>query len=100
MLFEAGLDQAAIKKEFGDVLGVVEAWCKKNDTKLMIREFWPGEHKKNLKKFGLAGFDFIRPESLSASDIGELVLAVGVKYLVDTRVLRIHIAKRPDDNVW
>ncbi len=97
MLFEAVVDEAGVKEVFGDVLPVVEAWCKKNDTGLMITDFCPGEHREGPRKFGLAGFTFLRPIHLVASDLGELISAVGVDYFVDSRVLRMHIAKRPVD---
>ncbi len=97
MLFEDYVDKIGVQRVFGDVLPVIEAWCKKNNTKLMVSEFWPGEHKTKVEEFGLAWFDFIRPISLMASDIGELLDAVYPKYFVDIRVKRIHIGKRTED---
>ncbi len=95
MLFESWVDEVGLKKDFGDVLGVVETWCKKNRTKLMVTEYWEGGEPLKGRKFAFAGFDFIRPVGLGVSDIGELIGAVGGGYVVDTEVLRVHIGKAP-----
>jgi len=95
MIYQTGLDKKELIRVFGDVLRTVERWCKKNNIELMISELWGGGHHFNHKNFKLAGFDFLRPVSLIGASIGDLKTAVGPRYLVNIRDLRIHVSICP-----